>query len=79
MIWPEGASVVTLACKGGRFAKIVEGRWLVRRCRERGCRSADGEHTYHIWDIYTGRVIDHCGDPIPIGTLSEGETSHAIR
>ena len=62
--WPEGTTVVVLACKGGGLAKIANGRFLVAKCDRKRCR-VPGEHTWHIWDIETGRCSDHMEDPLP--------------
>ena len=76
--WAEDPLVVVvLACKGGGYAKVVNGRWIVAKCRRSRCQVA-GEHTFHIWDALTGRVTDLDHDPLEPGTPVKGVT-HAVR
>lgn len=71
---PETTAVVVLACKGEIVGKVVNGRYLVRLCRKRRCDVA-GEHTFHIFDLMTGRSWDSATDPIERGTPAGGNQS----
>ncbi len=73
----ESVAVVVLTCKGGHFAKVIGSRYLVAPCRKGRCRTM-GEHTYHVWDLLTGRMTTMAHEPTVRGPRTEGD-SYAVR
>lgn len=51
---------VVLSCEGQRqVATIINQRFVRVRCTKSRCKRADGAKVFHIWDSYTGRLVEN--------------------